>query len=227
MKTIAIIQPSFLPWRGYFQIISQCDDFIFYDNVQYDRRGWRNRNQIKSANGLIWLTVPTLTKGKYHQLINETEIDNSVSWQKKILTSIRCSYGKSPFFDPYFTWLSSALGREWRFISDLDMFTTEAIAEFLKIKTRFHKASDLSLSSKEPAEKLVEICNFFSAQKYISGPSAKGYIGEGKGFVEAQILLEYASYDLPAYPQVLGEFNPYVSVLDLLFNMGPESYLFL
>ncbi len=226
-KVISIIQPSFLPWRGYFQIISQSDGFVFYDDVQYDKHGWRNRNQIKTASGPQWITVPVLSKGKSEQPIFAAQIDNTSQWGKKIIKSVAVSYKKAAYFDLYFEWFSKILNQKWESISALNIQLTKEISYFLEIKTAFYLSSELKIPHGDPTQRLVEICKSFSANTYVSGPSAKAYIGNGEKFTKAGVHLEYASYQMPPYTQLFGPFFPTASIIDLLFNEGPNSKEFL
>ena len=134
MKRAAIIQPSFLPWRGYFAIIQAVDVFIFLDDVQYDRRGWRNRNKIKTQNGTQWISVPIDSKGRYDQLIMDTRICNETFWARKLLRTVELNYAKAPFFTSYFPWLSERLKNAGESLSELDIQTTLDICDFLNFK---------------------------------------------------------------------------------------------
>jgi hypothetical protein len=221
MNTIAIIQPSFIPWIGYFQIISSCDHFIFYDDVQYDRRGWRNRNKIMAANGPQWLTVPVKNKGLYLQKINQTQIDYSTKWIQKSLSSIKSSYGKTPFFKIYFPWIESVLNSKYETISELDISFTQDICDFLKISVEFHRSSETPRPAEsDKIESLISLCKTHQAQRYISGPSAFDYIGGSEAFENAGIDLQYAEYSIP------NDQNSHLSILDFLFRFGPETATF-
>jgi hypothetical protein len=225
MTTGAIIQPSFLPWSGYFSIIKRCEKFVFFDDVQYDKRGWRNRNQIKTKDGSQWITVPVEAKGKYHQLISVTKIDSaSGNWQRKILGSLQASYGRAAYFDQYFPMVSEILSHPWEHISDLDIALTKQLCEWLQIETDFYLSSELHVPSDlRKTQRLIAILQKLRIDHYISGPTAKEYIGEGNDFREAGITLEYMNYAPKPYPQFYGPFNPYVTCLDLLFHTGPEA----
>lgn len=224
MKTISIIQPSFLPWRGYFSLIAASDAFVFYDDVQFDKRGWRNRNKIKTPGGPRWITVPVLTKGLFHQKIQDTRVVYEDDWAGQILKTLEHNYKKAPHFHKYFPWLEEALRKKWETISDLDIALTKGICGFLRIETEFLRSSELGLAADlEPVERLVHICAQLKASRYLSGPSAKEYIKDSEEFSRGGIALEYYNYRLDAYPQLHGEFSAQVSVVDLLFNCGPES----
>lgn len=221
---VAIIQPCFIPWRGHFHIIQQCDTFVFFDDVQFERRSWHNRNIIKTANGKQWITVPVFTKGKFLQKINEVKINHELDWQKKILNSVYFSYKKAPFFDRYYDWFAEQINKPWEYISDLGIHLTYEIGDKLGIKTRYVKSSDLDiLPQYKKLERILEICRKLDATKYISGPKAKDYIRSDMPFRKLGIELIYQEYDYPKYPQLYGDFESCVSVIDLLFNNGDKS----
>lgn len=221
MNTVAIIQPSFLPWVGYFQIIASCNHFVFYDDVQYDRRSWRNRNKISSQNGPQWITVPVKNKGLYFQKINSTEIDYSTNWQKKILNTLQMNYSKFPFFKKYYSWIDESFAGNFKTICELDIKLTQDVCQFLDIKTSFHLSSSLPRpEGTNKIESLIFICKMLSAEIYISGPSAREYIGDSSAFKESAIKLCYANYNIPF------EGSDPTSIIDLLFKYGPETKKF-
>jgi len=126
---VTILQPSYLPWLGFFEQMHRSDQFVLYDDVQFTRRDWRNRNRIRVQEGSVWLTVPVIQKNKYEQSLLETKIDNSTSWKRKHLESIRCHYSKTPFFDLYFPWCEKTFNREWDFLLDLSLETIQYLKE--------------------------------------------------------------------------------------------------
>ena len=219
---IVILQPSFLPWRGYFHQIYKADTFVFYDDVQYDKRGWRNRNKIKTPGGAEWLTVPVESGGKYLQLIKDAKIDNTQDWRRKQLNAIQYNYHKAPFYNEYINFFNDIYSRNWDNICELDMYTTKEISKFLGINTRFIKSSEFASAGKK-TDRLINICKHLGATHYLSGPAAQDYIEKEK-FENNNIVLEYQEYNYTEYPQVYGKFEPYVSIIDLLFNCGPESW---
>ena len=229
LRTVAIIQPCFLPWRGYFRTIARADAFVFYDDVAYDKHGWRNRNQVQTPNGVTWITVPVQTKGRSGQLVRDAEIDHTQNWRKKILGTIRSGYRSTRYFNEFFPVLEAAIEKDWATISDLDIYLTIKIADYLGIKTQLTLSSDLKVSRELPrVERLVEICRVLGAERYLSGPTTREYIGEDPSFRNAGIKLEYMDYgDLAVYPQAGPEFQPYLSAVDLIFNCGPEAKFFL
>lgn len=223
MKCV-ILQPSYIPWRGYFDQIKVADVFVFYDDVQFDKRGWRNRNRIKTANGSIWLTIPVFNRGfQINQTpINEIKINNEEDWAKKHLLSIRYAYSKAPFFNKYFPLMEEFYSNQPEMLADFTIETTIKLAAELGIKdTKFLRSSDFNIEGQK-THRLITLLKEIGATTYVSGPSARDYIETDK-FNEAGIALEYMEYDYPEYPQLYPPFDPQVSVIDLLFMTGPEA----
>ena len=222
---VTILQPSYLPWLGFFEQMHRSDQFVLYDDVQFTRRDWRNRNRIRVQEGSVWLTVPVIQKNKYEQSLLETKIDNSTSWKRKHLESIRCHYSKTPFFDLYFPWCEKTFNREWNFLLDLSLETIQYLKGELKINTPLLRSSELGESGNK-SERLISICKQLGATQYLSGESARNYISE-KDFSDQGIGLEYQNYQHPEYPQRYEGFVPFLSTIDLLFNCGDKSMGFL
>ena len=222
---VTILQPSYLPWLGFFEQMHRSDQFVLYDDVQFTRRDWRNRNRIRVQEGSVWLTVPVIQKNKYEQSLIETKIDNSTSWKRKHLESIRCHYSKTPFFDLYFPWCEKTFNREWDFLLDLSLETIQYLKGELKINTPLLRSSELGESGNK-SERLISICKQLGATQYLSGESARNYISE-KDFSDQGIGLEYQNYQHPEYPQRYEGFVPFLSTIDLLFNCGDKSMGFL
>jgi hypothetical protein len=219
-----ILQPSYIPWRGYFDQIRRADLFIFYDDVQYDKHGWRNRNQIKTAGGKRWLTIPVHTAGATHGVaIKDVGIDWSKPWPSQHLKSLTASYARAPHFRQYAPLLQSFFDRRDKLISEFTIATTIALAGALGIQdTRFMRSSELEGINGARTTRLIEILRRVGADHYITGPSARDYIATEE-FVSAGIGLEYMKYDYPEYPQLYPPYDPQVSVLDLLFMTGPRA----
>lgn len=221
---VAILQPSYIPWRGYFHQIAKVDLFIFYDDVQYDKHGWRNRNRIKTANGPIWLTIPVLTSGVVsgHVPIREVHISPTEKWSAKHWMTIQQSYKRAPFFARYAPLLESALRSPPPLLADFTIDLTVALARALGLeKTQFLRSSSLSAQGQK-TDRLIEILTHVGARHYVSGPSARDYI-EPEKFERAGITVEYMVYDYPEYPQLHGAYDPQVSIIDLLFSVGPDA----
>jgi len=222
VKKVAIVQSNYIPWKGYFDLIAAVDEFILYDDMQYTRRDWRNRNQIKTPQGVQWLTVPVVVKGKYHQKIRETEIDGN-DWAATHWKSLSVSYKRAANFQEISEWLESTyLAQTYTHISQLNRKLIEAICGYLKIETKITNSWAYELIDGQ-TERLAHLCSRAGGAEYISGPAAKDYIDE-KVFTDYGIKLTYFDYaGYPQYPQLWGEFTHGVSVLDLLFNCGREA----
>lgn len=218
---VAIIQSSYIPWKGYFDLIHAVDTFIFLDDVQFTTRDWRTRNRIKTPNGPQWLNIPV--GNRTDQLIHEVEIKDA-SWQRKHWASIRHSYGKAPFFKDYEAFFASVyLDRTWSSLSQLNQYLIRQIAtEFLGIRTVFRDSREFQATGKRQ-DRLISLLPLAGATHYVSGPSARSYI-DPRQFEAAGIELSYHDYpDYPVYPQLYPPFEPAVSILDLLFNTGPQA----
>jgi WbqC-like protein len=222
MKKVAIVQSNYIPWKGYFDLIAAVDEFILYDDMQYTRRDWRNRNQIKTPQGVQWLTVPVKVKGRYFQTIRETEIDGA-EWQVAHWKAIALNYRRALLFDEVAAVFEPLyLQHSYAHLSVLNRTFIDSICRYLGIDTKISNSWDYVLSDGK-TERLADICAQAGGTEYISGPSAKGYIEE-RVFAERGIKLSWFDYaDYPEYPQLWGEFTHNVSILDLLFNCGKES----
>lgn len=226
MKKIAILQSNYIPWKGYFDLIASVDEFIFYDDMQYTKRDWRNRNQIKTSNGVQWLTVPVCVKGKFHQKIRETEIDGH-NWAFMHWKTLRYNYRSAPFFDEIENWLAPLyINETYTHISSLNRRFIEAICNYLNISTVISNSWDYELIDGQ-SKRLADLCVKAGGTEYISGPAAKNYIEENE-FTDRGIKLTWFDYnDYLEYPQLFGEFTHNVSILDLLFNCGREAYRYM
>ena len=222
MKRIAIVQSNYIPWKGYFDMIASVDEFILYDDMQYTRRDWRNRNQIKTPQGVQWLTVPVKVKGKYDQKIKDTEIDDS-SWVSAHWKSLAQNYQRAPHFKVISDWLEPLYFYEsYVSISQLNRRFIETICSYLGIKTVISNSWDYTLHEGK-TERLADLCSQAGGLEYVSGPAAKNYIEESV-FTTRGIKLNWFDYSgYPEYPQLWGEFTHGVTILDLLFNCGKES----
>jgi len=221
---VVILQPSYIPWRGYFDQIRRADLFIFYDDVQYDKHGWRNRNQIKTSQGKQWLTVPVHSKGVTEGIpIKDIRIDWSKSWPKKHLNALTFAYAKAPFFASFAPWLASVYERKDEFLADFTVNTTVELAGMLGITdTKFMHSSELQGIHGQKTDRLIHILQRVGATHYLSGPSARDYI-EAEKFDQAGITLEFIQYDYPEYPQLHPPYDPFVTILDLLFMVGEDA----
>jgi hypothetical protein len=222
MKKVAILQSNYIPWKGYFDLIAAVDEFILYDEMQYTRRDWRNRNKITTPQGLQWLTVPVLVKGKYYQKINETEIDG-IDWATAHWKALTQNYRRAKHFNEIASWLEPLyLEETFTHLSQLNRRFIEVICSYLDIKTIISNSSDYTLKDGK-TERLADLCLQVGAIEYISGPSAKDYVDE-KVFTNLGIKLTWFDYSgYPVYPQLWGQFTHGVTILDLLFNCGKQS----
>jgi len=220
MKKIAIVQSNYIPWKGYFDMIAAVDEFILYDDVQFTKNDWRNRNKIKTQNGVQWLSVPV--GQDISRLIRDVEIQDR-RWQAKHWASIFHAYKRAPYFEEVASWLDPLyLEQNFTHISQLNRRFIEAICNYLSIKTDITNSWDYTLLDGK-TERLADLCVQAGGTEYISGPAAKDYVNE-KVFSDFGIKLtwfDYAGY--PAYPQLWGEFTHGVTILDLLFNCGKDS----
>lgn len=221
---VVILQPSYIPWRGYFHQIQKADLFVFYDDVQYDRLGWRNRNRVKTANGVRWLTIPVHGKGAVIEKtpINAIEIAWETDWAKKHWATIQQSYSKAPYFRQYAPLLGDFYTRRDALLADFTIDTTIALARELGLsQTEFMRSSSLQASGTK-TEHLIDLLLAVGATHYISGPAARAYLDEAE-LAAAGITLEYMTYDYPEYAQPYPPYDPQVSVIDLLMMQGPNA----
>ena len=220
-RTVAVVQSSYLPWKGYFDIIHDADLFVFYDDVQYTKNDWRNRNKVKVPGGTAWITVPV--GQKINRRICDVEIA-SRRWQEKHWRTLSQYYGSTPHFARCEAFLRETyLKREWRTLSELNQHLITGIAQdFLGVTTRFADSRDFPLHGRR-LDRLLELLRAVGATRYISGPTGSDYI-EPDRFAAAGIELEFKSYDgYPEYPQQFPPFDHFVTILDLLCNAGPDS----
>lgn len=221
MKKIAVLQSNYIPWKGYFDIIHDVDEFIFYDEVQFTKNDWRNRNRILTNTGLQWLTIPTT--GRITQTIDEVSTAGS-QWQRKHYNTLLTYYSKAPFFSKYRPFLENFyLENEWTNLSQLNRYLIVHISQdFLGIKTKFSDSRDY-YSAGSGHEKLLSLLKSAGAEYYVSGPAAKSYI-QAEDYEKAGIELHWKDYSkYPEYPQLHEPFCHNVTILDLLFNTGDDA----
>jgi len=217
-----VLQPTYLPWVGYFGMIDIADTFVFYDDIQFSVQSWQQRNKIKSTNGnWMWLSVPIIRN--FGQNIDEVQINNASNWRKKHWSSIYQSYAKAPCFKDCKEEIERIYQKEWEYLSDLSIAIIEKLSELLGVDIpKFIKSSELTDIAGEKSDRLLFLLEKMGADEYISGPAAKDYIEIDK-FKEKGIKLYWYEYQHPVYPQIKGEFIPYLSAIDLLFNTGDEA----
>lgn len=224
-KKVAILQSNYIPWKGYFDLIAAVDEFILYDDMQYTKRDWRNRNQIKTPEGVAWISVPVKVKGKFEQTIRETEIEGD-GWKSQHLKSFAFNYKKAPHFDEIMALITPLYAREYTHLSVLNRTFIEAICGYFGIKTKISNSWDYPLGDGK-SERLADLTLAAGGTEYISGPAAKDYIEE-QIFTDRKLKLswfDYAGY--PEYPQLWEAFAHGVTILDLLFNCGQDAPKFM
>lgn len=225
MTKVLITQSNYIPWKGYFDSINKVDIFIVYDDMQYTKRDWRNRNKLKTAQGLKWLTIPVEVKGKYFQKINETEVSDS-EWATKHWKTINQYYSNAPYFKDY-KQLIEPLYLECNLnnLSEINIRLIEAINSILNITTKIIRSSEFDLIEGK-SERLVDLCKQVNATSYYSGPAAKNYMDVAL-FENENISVNYFDYsNYPVYSQLYGVFEHGVTVLDLIFNEGKNAINF-
>lgn len=219
--TVGILQPSYLPWLGFFDQLHRVDIFVHYDDVQFEKGSWRNRNRIKTPAGPLWLTVPVRIKGHNFPLIRDVRINRAERWGKKHLKSIEQNYRKAPFFEVYGPDLFAVIERGHEFLLDLNLQLLSLLAAWLGITTPTVLASELGIAGNKSA-RLLGILASLGATVFYEGASGRNYIDEAI-FAHQGIKIIYQEYVHPVYTQLHGEFIPYLSIIDLLFNHGPAS----
>ncbi len=222
MLTIAIMQPTYLPWIGYLDMIDQCDCFVLLDSVQFDRRSWQQRNRVKGPGGPLWLTVPVLSKGRREQLIREVVIDPSAGFQEKHLRTVQHFYAQAAFFGDYFDGLAATLSSPQPLLAELTIALVRWLCERIGVHTPLMRSSELQTEGRK-AELLVRICEALGATRYLSPPGSRAYLEGNEQFDRHGITLVYHAYQHPVYRQLHGPFLPYMSSLDLMLNEGPAS----
>ncbi len=226
-KKVAILQSSYIPWKGYFDLINSVDEFILYDDVQYTKRDWRSRNQIKTQHGLQWLSIPIEVRGNRFQAIRETKVSSS-NWGEKHWNALTCAYGKAPFFKTY----RAAFEPLFRspassHLSWINHSFITAILGLLGITTKISFSMDYPFERTEKNQQLINLCIATGATHYLSGPAAASYLNRD-AFSEEGIALSLYDYsNYPEYRQAHPPFEHAVTILDLLFNEGPASTQFM
>lgn len=212
-------QPEYLPWMGFFDKLARCDIFVVYDDAQFVHGGFHNRNRIRTCKGWRWITIPIVHN--HPQMIKDVKISGS-KWREEHLQVLIQNYEKSPFFNNYFPIIEKALNSNHEFLIDLNMHLIQNVAEILKINPKTMRSSEFSYYGKEKTEKLVSMCRFLGSDTYLSGNGGRAYVNE-KAFAEANIKLQWHNYNHPLYKQQFEGFEPNMSIVDLLFNMGPYA----
>lgn len=215
------MQPGYLPWLGFFELMYKCDVFVLFDDVQYTKKDWRNRNRIRTKQGWIWLTVPVCTKNKRLQLINETKIKPCVNWRQKHLRALEINYRKAKYFNSYVSYFERLYAIDWEYLADLNAEIISWIAKTLNIKTSIIRSSVLNTKGKKE-DKIINICKKLGAVELYDSKAAQNILDLEK-FNQEKIRIEFQDYQHPVYKQIYEPFLPYMSAIDLLFQYGPES----
>jgi hypothetical protein len=225
-KRIAIVQSSYIPWKGYFDLMHSVDEFVLFDDVQYTRRDWRNRNRIKTPTGVAWLSIPVSSKGQFNAPIKEIRVDDR-TWTARHWRTIRANYARAPHFRSYSALLEQVyLECAESHLSDINRRFLSAICDILGIRTKMTWSWEYNIIEGK-TERLVSICRQAGAAVYFSGPSAASYI-DARQFEDSGIDLVYLDYaGYPPYRQLFPPFDHHVSVLDLILNEGPDARRFM
>jgi hypothetical protein len=214
-------QPVYLPWLGLFHKIALAESFCVFDIVQYQKKDYNNRNRIKTHTGPMWLSVPVESKNHLQTMNCDVKIiDNG--WHKKHAKSIRFNYKAAPYFDQYIDIIEEQLlNKKFKYLTDLNFEMLSKFLELLDIKVNIIKASDLDFSGQK-SELVLDMCIKLGSKKYIFGEQGKNYVDRAV-FAKSAVDVYFQKYIHPTYKQINGKFSPYMSVIDLLFNAGPES----
>jgi hypothetical protein len=219
---VSIMQPGYLPWLGFFELVACSDIFVIYDDVNYDKGSWRNRNKIRTPEESSWITVPVLTKNNFGQKIKDVCINNNTKWSEKHIKSIVQNYGKGSFFGEYISFFEQVYTQHWDKLIELDMVIIDYLVNRLCINTKMIRSSQLEDITGAKTDRLVSICKQLKAEKYISPNGAKPYLETDK-FLAENIDVRFQNYEHPVYPQVFKGFISHLSVIDLIFNCGDRS----
>jgi hypothetical protein len=219
---ISINQPAYLPWLGYFHRIALSDAHVVLDTVQFEKNSFINRNKVRTAQGWAWLTVPVKTSGKFGSLaIGNVEIANDRPWAEKHWATLRLNYVKSAFFRQHASFFEDVYRRTWFKLQELVWTITEYLLRAFNIRTPIHFSSQMNATGKKD-ELLLNLCREMNASAYLSGPLGRNYLREDS-FARERISVQYHDYEHPTYQQAYPGFEPCMSALDLLFNLGPGS----
>jgi hypothetical protein len=220
LMIVAIHQPQYLPWLGYFDKIDQADIFVFLDNVQFKKNEWQNRNKIKTADRWQWLTVPV--RYKYPQLINEVKINDKTRWQHKHRQAIISNYQKAPFYDHLIGFFDHLSTLNCQYISKLNIDLVRNLVKIIGINTSLYVASQLDKFPEEPDDRIITIIKYLGADSYLAGSGGKNYMNLGK-YKKNGVEVLFQEFNHPVYRQLFGDFEPNMSIIDLILNYGENS----
>ena len=218
---IAILQPGYMPWLGFFEQMLLTDHFVYLDDVQYTKQDWRNRNRVKTANGVTWLTVPT-RKAPHDTPINRIEISYDRPWSARHLRTIELAYGKAPHFDECYPRLEATLEAHHEYLHHLNAAVVDLFRVLLGITTPISRSSELGIETHDKNEKLWRMCNALGADELYDGQASRSFL-DVDGFERHGIKVTFQEYVHPTYSQRWGPFVPFLSTLDLLMNCGSDA----
>jgi hypothetical protein len=217
---VAVHQPQYLPWLGYFDKIRRADIFCYLDCVQYKKNDWQNRNRIKTSQGWQWLSVPV--RFQFPEKICDVKINQTVNWRKKHLQALVTNYRRAPFFEQYFDVFEQIYATDWEYVGGLNIYTIERLKAALGMDQKpAIQSSQLELR-KDPTDRLIDICKAVKADTYLSGQDGIKYMDLDR-FKENGLKVIIQDFKHPVYPQMFNNFESHMSVTDLLFNCGPGS----
>jgi len=222
MKTVAIMQPTYLPWLGYFALMAEVDVFVFLDSVQFDRRSWQQRNRVKGPDGIQFLTVPVKAKGALERPISEIEIDPASDFRKKHVATLRHYYARSRAFDEGAATIVPVVEAKHKMLADYTIAATVSLAGTLGLACAFMRSSELGVDGVK-AELLARICERLQADRYVSPVGSAGYLSESDAFAKRGIEVVFNAYTPVSYSQLHGNFVPSLSVADALLAAGIEA----
>ncbi len=217
---VSVHQPQYLPWLGYFDKIDRADAFVLLDNVQFKKNEWQNRNKIKTAQGWMWLTVPVLYR--FPQLINEVGVNNADRWQHKQRQALLSNYRKSPSWKMLEGFFEETFSRPWTLLSELNIHVVKKLVTLLGIETPVYVASELGTFPEDPDERLIALTKHLGGDTYLAGSGGRDYMDLSK-YERSGIRVIFQEYHHPTYHQLYGDFEPYMSIVDLLYNHGSKS----
>lgn len=221
-NSLAIMQPTFLPWAGYFALMDRVDRFVFLDDVQFDKRSWQQRNRIKTANGPAWLTVPVLTKGRSQQRIQEVKIQPDARFAETALKTLEHAYSRAPYFDQVMERVTRAFDCEKESLCELNITLIQEFCDLIGLEVDLVRSSATPVFSSKAA-RLADLCVVHGAERYLATPGSFDYLDGDSALAEAGIALSCFTYTHPEWPQLHGDFEPYMSALDLFMNALPDA----
>jgi hypothetical protein len=217
---VAVHQPQYLPWIGYFDKMRRADVFCYLNDVQYKKNEWQNRNRIKTAQDWQWLTVPV--RYRFPEKINEVQINNTTQWSKKHLQALKTNYSRAPYFKAYISIFEDIFFKEWELISELNIHLIERLKDALQMQAKTTIISSELTLREEPTDRLIDICKALGADTYLAGRGGAGYMDMAR-FEKNGLKVIMQEFKHPVYSQLFGDFQSHLSIVDLLFNCGPDS----